>query len=175
VSVFEFIGAKKAEFKVSRMCTVLGVSRSGFYAWEIRTPSEHARRDRLLSVKLKAVFVQHKGRYGAPRVHRALRNEGERTSKKRVARLMHQQGLKARPKHRFVVTTQADPNNAVAPNLLDRQFEQDALNKVWAGDITYIPTKEGWLYLAVLIDLCSRKVVGWQLGTGMGPTWSSQR
>ena len=81
---------------------------------------------------------------------------------------MRQQCLKARPKHRFVVTTQADPNDAAAPNLLDRQFEQDEPNKVWAGDITYIPTKEGWLYLAVLLDLCSRKVVGWQLGNGMG-------
>jgi putative transposase len=167
VSVFEFIRAKKAEFRVSRMCSVLRVSRSGFYAWDARPASLQAKRDRALTVKLRAVFAEHKGRYGAPRVHRALKTVGERTSKKRVARLMRQQGLKARPKRRFVVTTRADPENTPAANLLDRQFQQDEANKVWAGDITYIPTKQGWLFLAVLIDLWSRKVVGWQLGTGM--------
>ncbi len=102
MSVFEFIGAKKAEFSVSTMCRVLGVSRAGFYAWRLRPVSKHARRDRVLVVKLRAVFYEHRGRYGAPRVHRALKNDGEKTSRKQVARLMRQQGLKARPKRRFV-------------------------------------------------------------------------
>ena len=168
MSRFEFIGAKKAEHSVSRMCKVLDVSRSGYYAWEARTPSEHRRKDRELTVRVRALFIEHKQRYGAPRIHRALRQEGVRTSRKRVARLLRQQSLKARPQRRFVVTTQADKKKEAAPNLLDRQFEQDEPNKVWAGDITYIPTREGWLFLAVLLDLCSRKVVGWQLGNGMG-------
>jgi putative transposase len=167
VSAFAFIGAKKTAFDVSVMCEVLGVSRSGFYAWQQRPRSERARRDCGLTMKVRAIFTKSKSRYGAPRVHRALRIEGERVGRKRVARLMRQQGLRARPKRRFVVTTQADPKSQPAPNLLDRKFGQEQPNKVWAGDITYISTKEGWLYLAVLLDLFSRKVVGWQLGTGM--------
>lgn len=167
MSEFDFIGAKKAEFSVSLMCKVLGVSRSGFYAWQSRPTSNHVKRDRVLTVKVRAIFTKSKGRYGAPRVHRALRNEGEKVGKKRVARVMRAEGLKARSRKRFVVTTQADPKSKPAPNLLDRQFDQEQPNKVWAGDITYIPTKEGWLYLAVLLDLFSRKVIGWKLCTSM--------
>ena len=167
MSVFRFIGAWKVVFDVSAMCRVLRVSRSGFYAWDKRPESDHARQDSRLSTKIRAIFKRSRGRYGAPRVHKALQADGEQIGRKRVARLMRQQGLRARQKRRFVVTTQNDPKSQPAPNLLDRQFSQDRPNQVWAGDITYLPTREGWLYLAVLIDLFSRRVVGWQVSRSL--------
>ena len=160
---FDFIDAKKACYPVALLCRHLGVSRSGYYAWAQRPESQRDKSDRALSVEVAAVHQESRSRYGSPRVHAELRSRGRRVSRKRVARLMRQQGLRARPRRRFVRTTDSAHSHPVAPNALDRKFEPTQPNCVWAGDITYVWTAEGWLYLAVLLDLFSRKVVGWAM------------
>jgi transposase InsO family protein len=144
------------------MCRVLDVSRSGFYAWQ-NSPSQKQRRDERLRSLIRIVHRTSKRRYGSPRVHAALKAQGERCSQKRVARLMREEGLFAVAKRRFRTTTTSDPTHPVAENLLDRQFTVERPNQVWVSDITHIPTREGWLYLAVVIDLFSRSVVGWAM------------
>jgi putative transposase len=161
---FEFIRAQKARFSVSFMCRRLEVSRSGYYAWERRPESAHAKKDRALAVEVAAVHHESKRRYGSPRVHRELRAKGHQVSEKRVARLMRQQGLAARRKKRFVRTTDSQHAHPVAENILARDFLPQEPNATWAGDITYVWTAEGWLYLAVVLDLFSRRVVGWAAG-----------
>ncbi len=146
---------------VRRMCSVLGVSRSGFYAWRGRPESERNRQDRRLKVEIRAYYRASRCKYGSPMIWRDLREAGIRISEKRVARLMREDGLSSRKRRRFVVTTDSSHSEAVAPNVLDRAFKVENLDTVWVGDITYIATREGWLYLAILLDLCSRKVVGW--------------
>jgi transposase InsO family protein len=143
------------------MCRVLGIARSAFYAWQQRGPSARAQRDAALRPRIAAHFRRSDGTYGSPRIHQALRAERERVGRTRVARLMQELGLEARPAPRYVVTTQADARLPVAPNHLARQFAVATPNRVWAADITYCRTAEGWLYLAVVLDLCSRRVVGW--------------
>lgn len=160
---FDFIHAKKACFPVAALCEQLGVSRSGYYAWAKRPESERDKSDRALSVEVAAVHQESRSRYGSPRVHAELRSRGRRVARKRVARLMRQQGLRARPRRRFVRTTDSAHSHPVAPNTLDRKFEPTQPNCAWAGDITYVWTAEGWLYLAVVLDLFSRKVVGWAM------------
>ena len=149
------------EFPVTLMCQVLGVSRSGYYGWRQRPESQRAREDRQLLVQIRAVYKKSGGRYGSPRVHRQLKRQGQACGKKRVARLMGQNGLKSRRRRRFKVTTRSAARHPVVPNHLDQQFCVDRPDTVWAGDITYLWTREGWLYLAVLMDLCSRRIVGW--------------
>jgi len=144
---------------VTAMCRVLGVSRSGYYDWLHRKPSRRELDDRRLTAKVRAVFEEHQGRLGEPRLRRVL---NERVSKKRVARLMRENGLVARRKRKFVRTTIADEGAPQAPNMLARNFTVDGPNKVWVGDITYIPTRQGWLYLAFLVDLFSRAVIAWK-------------
>ena len=162
---FEFIRAQKAKFSVSFMCRRLGVSRAGYYAWAQRPESARARADRALGVEVEAIHLETKKRYGAPRVQKALRARGRSVSKKRVARLMRESRLAARAKRRFVRTTDSRHAHPVAENILDRDFLPPEPNATWAGDITYIWTAEGWLYLAVILDLFSRRVVGWATGT----------
>jgi transposase InsO family protein len=146
------------------LCRTLDVSRSGYYDWRNRGPSRRQREDARLSVKVRALFFEHRGRLGEPRLRPLL---GEQVSKKRVARLMRENDLYARRKRKFVRTTAPDPSAAKAPNLLARNFSAPAPNTVWVGDITYIPTVAGWLYLAFLLDLCSRAVVGWRLSESL--------
>jgi putative transposase len=153
----------RQEFEVRLMCRVLDVSPSGFYAWKQNGLSERERRDERLRSRIRIVHRTNKRRYGSPRVHAELQAQGERCSRKKVARLMQEEGLRAVPRRRFGVTTKSDPTHAVAENLLDRQFTVERSNQVWVSDITYIPTREGWLYLAVVIDLFSRSVVGWAM------------
>jgi transposase InsO family protein len=160
---FGFIDAKKACYPVALLCRHLGVSRSGYYAWAQRPESERDKSDRALSVEVLAVHQESRSRYGSPRVHAELRARGQRVARKRVARLMRQQGLRARPRRRFVRTTDSAHSQPVAPNTLDRKFEPQQPHSTWVGDITYVWTAEGWLYLAVLLDLFSRKVVGWAM------------
>jgi len=160
---FSFIKAEKANHDVALMCRVLKVTRQGFYAWLRRGPSTRKRQEQCLSLTIRAAFLQNHGRYGSPRVYQELKAEGHRTSRKRVARLMKEHGLIARRLRRFVNTTDSRHGYGIAPNRLDRNFTPAAPNQVWATDITYIPTKQGWLYLAVVLDLYSRKVVGWSL------------
>jgi putative transposase len=158
---FVFIAAEKALYPVRLLCELLEVSRSGFYAWVDRPTPPKTTADARLVVEIRAALVRGRGAYGSPRVHRELRAHGIRVSRKRVERLMRENGIVARQKRRFVHTTDSRHAHPIAPNLLDRHFDPKAANEVWAGDVTYIATGEGWLYLAVLLDLFSRRVVGW--------------
>ena len=158
---FVFIAAEKALYPVRLLCELLEVSRSGFYAWVDRPTPPKTTADARLVVEIRAALVRGRGAYGSPRVHRELRAHGIRVSRKRVERLMRENGIVARQKRRFVHTTDSRHAHPIAPNLLGRHFDPKAANEVWAGDVTYIATGEGWLYLAVLLDLFSRRVVGW--------------
>jgi putative transposase len=164
VSRFRFIAAVAAAHPVALSCRVLGVSRAGFYAWRRRPPSARARADAALTELIHAIHQQNRGTYGSPRVHAELRATGRRHGRKRVARLMRQAGLAgcARRRHR-PRTTVADPAAAPAPNLVQRAFTPAAPDQLWLADITYIPTTEGWLYLAAVLDAYSRRVVGWAM------------
>jgi transposase InsO family protein len=160
---FAFIDAKKAKFPVSDLCRVLKVRRSGYYAWLEREESTHSKDDRLLGLEVAAVFAEKKKRYGSPRICRELRTRGLRVCRHRVARLMSERRLRARPRRKFVRTTDSTHALPTPPNVLAREFTATEPNRVWAGDVTYLPTREGWLYLAVLLDLYSRRVVGWAM------------
>ncbi len=167
---YEFIGAHRDEFPISRMCQVLVVSRSGYYAWCERPISAREMANQALLAKIKKLFDQHKGRYGSIRIHRALQREGERCSHKRVARLMRQHGLCARRKRSYKRTTQSNHTLPVAANILDQDFSTTAPNQKWCSDISYVATAEGWLYLAVIIDLYARVVVGWAMEPSLNRT-----
>jgi putative transposase len=158
---FVFIAAEKALYPVRLLCELLEVSRSGYYAWIDRPAPRKKIADAQLVVEIKAALVRGRGAYGSPRVHRELRAHGINVSKKRIERLMRENGLVARQKRRFVHTTDSRHEYPIAPNVLDRTFDVQGANQAWVGDVTYIPTGEGWLYLAVLLDLFSRRVVGW--------------
>jgi len=158
---FALIDAEKANFPVAFMCSELGVSRSGYYAWQARPPSARESEDIALGARVLDLHLGSERRYGSPRVHKALAAEGLHVSRKRVVRLMREHCLVARKKPRFVTTTDSCHQLPTAPNVLARRFDQPEPDRVWAGDITYLATAEGWLYLAVIIDLCSRRVVGW--------------
>lgn len=160
---FSFIHAEKARFPVALLCRELEVSRSGYYAWAERPESARAAGDRVLTVEVAQVHHESSRRYGSPRVHRELQARGRKVSEKRIARLMRQEGLVARKKRRFVRTTDSNHGYPIAPNVVARDFSPPAPNHSWAGDITYIWTGEGWLYLAVVLDLFSRRVVGWAM------------
>jgi putative transposase len=154
---------ERKDYSIVKMCQLLEVSRSGYYQWWRRDESLHQKQDRELKEKIRNIYEQNNKRYGSYRIHQALRSQGIRCSKKRVERLMREMGLKARPKRQFKVTTNSEHSYPVAPNLLNRQFQIDIPNTVWVADITYIRTWEGWLYLAAVMDLYSRKIVGWAM------------
>jgi transposase InsO family protein len=158
---FAFIAVEKARFSVRLLCRVLEVSRAGFYAWQDRPPAPRTQADERLGLEIAAIHAESRQRYGSPRVHAELGARGHRTSRKRVARLMRQHGLAGRRRRRFRATTDSGHTLPVASNVLARQFAQPAPDLAWVTDITYIATGEGWLYLAVILDLCSRLVVGW--------------
>jgi putative transposase len=160
---FAFIKAEKACFTVAQMCETLAVSRAGFYAWRSRPAAPRTREDQRLAVEITAIHVKSHRRYGSPRVHAELREQGQHTSRKRVARLMRTQGLQARSKRRFRTTTDSRHDLPIAPNVLARRFEANAPDTAWVSDITYIWTLEGWMYLVVLLDLFSRRIVGWSM------------
>ncbi len=160
---YQFIEQHKCEFPIVVMCTVLGVSESGFYAWRKRPAYQRQREDAQLKEQIRQVFVTHQGRYASPRIQVELRDQGRGISRKRVARLMREAALSARRKPRRMLTTKRDATHPVAPNLLNREFAATEPNKKWVTDITYIPTAQGWLYLAVILDLYSRLVVGWSM------------
>jgi len=164
---FRFIDDHRQEFPVSRMCKVLEVSRSGYYAWRGRPPSKREMANRALYSKIKAVYDESHGTYGSPRIWQALKSEGVRCSENRVARLMRRGGLRAKQAKSYKSTTKRKKGNSVAPNVLERDFGAERPNEKWASDITYIRTGEGWLYLAVTLDLFSRRVVGWAMSDRM--------
>ena len=145
------------------MAEVLQVSRSCYYAWLTSGPSAHELRDRELIVEIKRIFKLKREEYGSPRIHNDLTGTPYSCARKRVARLMRENDLVARQKRRFKVTTDSSHNYPVSPNLLNQNFEFETINQCWVSDITYIDTMEGWLYLCSILDLCSRKVVGWSM------------
>jgi putative transposase len=159
--------AEKAHFEVRRMCRVLGIAPSRYYDWESKQQSERAKQEAALLALIRRIFAKFRGRYGAPRVHGELAREGVAVSRKRVARLMREAGLRAKGSRKYKATTDSDHALPVAPNLLQRDFKTDRPNAVWVSDITYIWTREGWMYLAAIIDLYSRKIVGWSLADRM--------
>ena len=164
---YPIIKQLSGKFPVRRLCKMLEVSHGGYYEWRGRGPSPRAREDRRLRVQIRAAFRESRDRYGSPRIHKQLRQRGIRCSRKRVARLMRQEGLRARQPRRFRVTTRPTPGRSAAPNVLARRFTVDAVDSVWVGDLTYLWTQEGWLYLAVLMDLCSRRIIGWAVSETM--------
>ena len=161
---FAFIATEKATYPIRVLCRTLGVSPSGFYAWQARPPvSRRARQDARLRHQLRLAHGASSGVYGSPRLHQVLHQAGQRISRKRVIRLMRLEGLRGRARRRVRATTVVDPHAQPATNHLARRFTVAAPNRVWAADITGLPTHEGWLYLAVVLDLWSRRVVGWAL------------
>ena len=159
---FAWIQAEKATYPLTKLCRWLDVTRSGFYAWRARPESTHAREDRRLTVLVRASFEASKQRYGSPRVHEDLLEQEEHVSRKRVVRLMQKDGLKARRRKRYKLTTMSDHDQPVAANLLDRHFEAAAPNQRWVGDTTeFVIGGSGKLYLAAILDLFSRFIVGW--------------
>lgn len=166
--MFAFIAKHRGIWPVAWMCDALGVSRSGFFAWLTRAPSARAQADEAIGAKVRASFLQSDRTYGARRVWRDVLEDGVACGLHRIERLMRIQALKARPRRRRLPPDTGDRvSGAIAPNILDRRFKATAANQKWAADFTYIWTAEGWLYVAVVIDLYSRRVVGWAMRAAM--------
>jgi putative transposase len=153
----------QGRFSLGALCRVMSVSRAGYHAWRNRQPSRREREETELLARIKAAHEQSRGTYGSPRIHQELKANGVACGRHRTARIMRKHGITARPKRRFVVTTDSRHNLPVAENLLGQQFGSEKPNARWVADITYVWTGEGWLYLAVILDLWSRRVVGWAM------------
>lgn len=164
---FAWIEERKGEWPVTLLCHALGVSRSGFYAWRSRKPSAAEVRRGELTAEIAVIHAEVKARYGSPRMHAELVGRGHACCVNTVAKVMREAGIAAKTKRKFRQTTDSNHALAVAANVLDRQFETAEPNASWVTDITYVPTREGWLYLAVVVDLFSRLVVGWSMAATM--------
>ncbi len=161
---YRFIRDHREAFPVGLMCRVLEVGRSGFYTWLNRPESPRSRENRRLIVEIKAIHQESRQTYGSPRVHADLKDKGYTIGKHRVARLMRLNGIVSKHRRKFRATTDSRHNYPVAENKLQRRFDASEPGQCWVSDITYIPTQEGWLYLAVILDLFHRRVVGWSMG-----------
>jgi transposase InsO family protein len=165
---YTFIAAHVEQFPIQRMCGVLGVGRSGYYAWQRRSPSSRAQANQTLVELIRAEHQASRKTYGSPRIQMALQRKGVACGRHRVARLMRKHGIYVRPRHKaHPVTTQRQPGVVPAPNRLNQDFSAPAPNRKWVSDFTYIETGEGWLYLAVVLDLFSRRVIGWAMSETM--------
>jgi transposase InsO family protein len=164
---FQFIEKHRDELPVKLMCRVLEVSTSGYYAWRGRPPSKREMANRALTAKIQEEFKKSGETYGSPRIYQVMRKLGLMCSQNRVARLMSAADLKAKQTRRYRSTTKRNKADRAAPNILQRDFSAEAPNKKWVADITYIATQEGWLYLATILDLFSRRVVGWAMSPRM--------
>ena len=171
---FELIEAEKAHYPKATMCRALGLSRSGLHAFETRGPTPRELDQERLDVLVAALFAEMRGRYGAPRIEQELRRRGHATSRKRVAASMAKQGLVAREKRRWKRTTDSEHAEPVAPNRLARDFSAPAPDRVWVADTTYLPVALGFVFLVVVIDLFSRKVVGWAVADRLDAALSVQ-
>jgi putative transposase len=160
---YEFIAEHRQEYPISTMCRVLEVAVSGFYAWLHRMPSQRSQQNTGLGERITCLYYANRQVYGSPRIHAALRSEGQACGRRRVARLMRERGLSAKPRKHRTRTTDSQHAQPVAPNVLNREFTASAPNTKWVTDITAIWTAQGWLYLAVVLDLFSRRVVGWAM------------
>jgi putative transposase len=168
--IYSFIEAQKANHRVSAMCRVLKVSKSGFYGWRGRAPSARARADARLTEKIALIHRDSRGTYGAPRIHFELRTLGVRCARKRVARLMRQAGLfgcGGRWREARTTLRSRSEHTPPAPDLVKRNFTPEAPDRLWVADITYVRTWEGWLYLSFVLDAYSRKVVGWSMANNL--------
>lgn len=160
--------ANQADFPVRTMCRLLKVSASGYYAWQRRAPSKRAIEDAVLIERIRLIHADSDGNYGSPNIHAELRDTGTRVGRKRVARLMRNAGLRGVSRRRgFVVTTNRDPEQRPAADLVNRQFVADAPNKLWVADMTYVPTWAGFIFLAIVLDVWSRRIVGWAIDEQM--------
>lgn len=157
--------AHQAQYPVRTLCRLLGVSPSGYYAWLSRPPSARSLEDAIILGRIEAIHARSDGTYGVPRIHPELRDEGIRIGRKRVARLMRKKNLAGVHRRKGTWTTRRDPKDQPAPDLVHRQFEADGPNRIWVADITYIPTWSGFLYLATVLDVFSRRIVGWSMAT----------
>ena len=164
---FQFIDDHQDAFPIRRMCNELNVSPSGYYAWRDRPPSAREMANQGLYTKIKAVYDDNHGVYGSPSIYRELNDQGIACSENRIARLMRLRGLQAKQSRRFKSTTKRNKAQPAAPNLLKRDFEADQPDQKWLADITYITTQEGWLYLATILDLYTRRIVGWAMSDRM--------
>lgn len=162
---YEFIHTERKEYKITRLCDVLGVSSSGFYDWLDRPESTRSRENRHLTEKIRAYHQKSRGIYGSPKIHRDLLAAGETCSENRVARLMKAAGLQSKMARQFILTTNSKNTQQPAPDLLQRRFNVTQRDYAWVSDTTFIPTREGWLYLAVILELFSRQVIGWAMST----------
>jgi transposase InsO family protein len=171
---FAFIFTQRAKFPVGRLSRVMGVSPSGYYAWLRRPSSQREQDNQALLEKIRQVHAHSRKTYGSPRIHAALRQQGVVCGKNRVARLMRQAGIHPTYVHHGVRTTRSDSRLPVAPNRLGRNFSAQCPNQKWVSDLTYIPTRQGWLFLAAVMDLFSRKIVGWALDTSMSSSLTDQ-
>ncbi len=165
MSAFRLIEAEKASHSIPLLCRTLGVSRSGYYAWRRRSPSQRARFDAVLLEKIETIHRNSRASYGAPRVHAELGALGIRCARKRVARLMRRAGLKGCLRGRRMRTTHCKALQQAAPDLVNRNFASEEPDRLWVADITYVRSGEGFLYLAFILDACSRKIVGWSMAT----------
>ena len=164
---YAFIAEHSGQFAVTQLCRVVGVAPSGYYAWRQRPASQRQADNERLVERIRQVHQASRQTYGSPRITVELREGGEGCNHKRVERLMRLHGIRAKSPRRFVRTTDSNHSQPVADNLLNQQFEAEAPNRVWTADITYIDTAEGWLYLAVVMDLFSRRIVGWAMAEHM--------
>ena len=164
---YAWIQEQHAEFPVSRLCRMLEVARSGYYEWLRRPPSAPPDTEQQLQDKVQRYFAQGRGTYGTRRIKHLLAQEGLQVSRRRIGRLLAQAGLRCKTRRQFKVPRTAGQAQTVAPDQLKREFTVKAPDTVYVGDITYIPTEEGWLYLAIVLDLCSRAVVGWSMANHM--------
>lgn len=160
---YEFIEGHRQQWPTRLMCQVLDVSTGGYYQWRSRPPSERQERGEALVAEIKVIHQEVKARYGSPRIHAELVARGHSCCVNTVAKLMSRAGVAAKTKRKFRCTTDSNHDHPVAENVVDRRFDPEAPNRVWTADITYIPTREGWLYLAAVEDLYSRQVVGWSM------------
>jgi putative transposase len=164
---YAWIDVNRDQFHVTRMCRQLGVSRTGYSQWRTRAPSDRAMANAALDTRVAALHAQSKRSYGRPRIVRGLRKLGLRVSHERVRRSLKRQALRPVYKRPYRVTTDSDHGKAVAPNILNRRFDGWQINEAWVGDVTFIATREGWLYLAAIMDLASRRIVGWSMSERM--------
>jgi putative transposase len=160
---YAFIDEQRQVYSVRCLCRGLKISASGYYAWRRRPPCQRSLTNQALMVHIRAIHAEKRQTYGSPRIHAELRARGLRCNLKRVARLMRLHHIQARHKRKYRVTTKVDPKLPVAPNLLAQDFHANTPNQKWVTDVTYVPTAEGWLYLAAVLDLYSRRIIGWAM------------
>lgn len=165
--MYEFIDEHRQSHSVKTLCRVLAVSRSSYYAWRSRPPSPRQQANQYLLKRIQSIFANSRQTYGSPRIHAELRAQGIHCNHKRVERLMRQNSIRVTLRRRYKITTRSNPNITAAPNRLQRDFAIAAPNRKWASDFTYISTHEGWLYLAVVLDIGSRRIVGWAMDKTM--------